>query len=119
MMSVFQFNQKGIQNIVHALKYQNIRDVAPWMGRCMAASWQLHGAEIPECLIPIPLHRSRLKEREYNQATLLAQTIQGVLGVPVREDILIRSRKTATQTQLSSDDRRKNIEGCFSLVDGS
>lgn len=118
VVSVFQFGQKGIQNMVHALKYENIRDIAPWMGKCMAAAWQLRGRECPECIIPIPLHPSRLREREYNQAALLGRTIHQILNVPMEERALIRTRKTASQTKLSSDERKANIRESFSVPHG-
>ncbi|MEK7648798.1 MAG: phosphoribosyltransferase family protein [Patescibacteria group bacterium] len=81
----------------------------------MAAAWNLHGGEKPECLIPIPLHPARLREREFNQAELLGETIQCVLEVGLEKHILVRARKTASQTKLSSDERKKNIEGCFAI----
>lgn len=116
IVSVFHFKQRGIQELVHALKYDNIRGVAPWMGRCMAAAWQLHGGEAPEILIPIPLHRSRLREREYNQAFLLAHHAGREIGIAVDENLLIRSRKTASQTGLTASEREANVRGCFSLA---
>lgn len=86
------------------------------MGRCMAAAWQLHGGEAPEILIPIPLHRSRLREREYNQAFLLAHHAGREIGIAVDENLLIRSRKTASQTGLTASEREANVRGCFSLA---
>ncbi len=113
IVSVVRFGQKGVQNIVHALKYENIRGVAPWMGRCMAAVWDLRGSERPECIIPIPLHASRLYEREYNQAALLGKIIQEILEIPMQEQLLIRNRKTTSQTKLSSEERKENVKECF------
>lgn len=103
---------------MHALKYENIRVVAAWMGRCMAAAWQLHGRMVPECLVPIPLHKSRMREREYNQAALLARAVGHELRIPVREELLFRSRNTRSQTHLSLHDRRENVRSCFSAVSG-
>lgn len=116
IISVFHFKQKGVQEIVHALKYENIRSIAPWMGRCMAASWELHGSGTSECLIPIPLHSSRLREREYNQALLLAQSVGHELHMQVVENLLVRSRATQSQTHLSFEERQKNVSGCFSAA---
>ena len=116
IVSVFHFKQKGIRELVHALKYENIRSVAPWMGRCMAAAWRLHGYGAHDIIMPIPLHASRLREREYNQALLLAGSIQRELGIGMQEDILARTKPTASQTELTSGERAKNVKGCFSLM---
>lgn len=116
IISVFHFKQKGIQELVHALKYENIHSAASWMGRCMAAAWRLNGCAIPDLIIPIPLHRSRLRERGYNQAALLARSLCSKLDVALSDDVLIRSRKTPSQTDLSLEERKENILGCFALA---
>ena len=66
-------------------------------------------------VIPVPLHWLRRFRRGYNQAAVLSEAIAGVLGVPVLKDVLVRSRRTRSQTSLSAEDRLKNVSGVFSL----
>ncbi len=66
-----------------------------------------------DALIPIPLHRSRLRQRGFNQSLLLAQAVCG--GRPVLH-ALARQRATAAQSGLDKDERRRNVRGAFAVV---
>lgn len=68
----------------------------------------------PEALVPIPLYKLRYRERGYNQAELLAREIGKLKKLPVA-DILQRKKATNPQKQLSDTQRKKNIEGAFTL----
>ena len=50
-------------------------------------------------VLPIPIHKKRLRERGFNQATLLANAIAGAAGVPVLTDTLVRHRHTVAQSR--------------------
>ncbi len=65
--------------------------------------------------MPVPLHRSRLRERGYNQALELARPLARRLGVPLRHDLLIRTKSTAAQSELDAPTRRRNVRGAFGL----
>lgn len=64
-------------------------------------------------LIPIPLHKSKARYRGFNQAAMLANGIGEQLQIPVREDILLRNRKTIPQKELSNKERCKNLMEAF------
>lgn len=69
-----------------------------------------------DMIIPVPLHWSRRWSRGYNQAEVVARAIaQKLGGVPVRTDILVRSRRTRTQTKLDVDAKSGNVHGAFAL----
>ena len=74
----------------------------------------LHELGAVDGLIPVPLHASREKQRGFNQARLLAGYLAGATGVPV-VDVLRRTRKTVSQTELSGSERANNVLGAFSL----
>jgi ComF family protein len=67
-------------------------------------------------LVPIPLHRRKLRERGYNQAELIACGMSEVTGIPVRTDLVRREKFTQTQTMLSLEERKKNMDDAFEVV---
>ena len=70
-----------------------------------------------DCLIPVPLHPSRLREREFNQALLLCDYIGEKTHLPVFPEGLQRVRETTPQVGLSIKDRRRNIRQAFVPLD--
>lgn len=70
------------------------------------------GAELPDLIVPIPLHPVRLRQRGFNQSAWMAQKIGRQLGVPVI-NALERSRPTQSQTELSASGRRRNMRNAF------
>lgn len=69
-------------------------------------------------LVPIPLSAGKLRERGYNQSELLARALAGFWHIPVRNDLVERSRATATQTRLTPGERLRNVSGAFRAVAG-
>lgn len=68
-----------------------------------------------ECLIPMPLHPSRLKERGFNQAALLAQELSQALNLPYQDMLCKRIKPTAAQAMLTEADRKKNVTNAFDV----
>lgn len=66
-----------------------------------------------DAVLPLPLHRSRLAERGYNQALELARPLARAFDLPLRQDWLRRVRATAPQTGLDARARRRNLRGAF------
>jgi ComF family protein len=69
--------------------------------------------ELPQALVPVPLHRVRLRERGFDQARLLAQAYGTHFNIPLRPELLIRTRHTGTQAGLSATARVQNVRGAF------
>jgi ComF family protein len=67
----------------------------------------------PEALVPVPLHRTRLRSRGYDQALELAKPLARALSLPLRADLLSRSRATAAQSSLHATARQGNLRGAF------
>jgi ComF family protein len=104
---------------VHAFKYRHRLDAARFCGRRMAGSLP----RLPElwgfdCLVPVPLHRSRLRERGYNQALLLAREVASTTGKPI-EELLIRRHATRPQWNLGRGEREKNVSGGIIAAPGA
>ncbi len=69
----------------------------------------------PHALIPLPLHRTRLRSRGYDQALELARSLSKHLDIPLRIDVLQRDRDTSPQSRLNAAARRKNLRGAFAV----
>ena len=102
--------------IVHALKYAGWRGVAePMAARMARIPWPDDVVAERAAFIPVPLAASRLRERGYNQSALLARALSARCHIPVRESCLVRTRRTATQTRLTPEERRHNVSGAFAV----
>ncbi len=89
---------------------------AEYLGRvlCDAGLGAFRAGEIrPEVLLPVPLHRTRLLERGFNQAEFVARRLAGALDIEIDRRALSRSRATKPQSGLSATRRRDNLRGAF------
>lgn len=107
-----------IQHLMHQFKYKGVQKVGNILGNI--AGSQL--AESPvfktvDTVIPVPLHKSRLRKRGYNQAACFAEGIAENLHVPVTENNLVRVRATETQTHRSRFARFENMQEVFLVTD--
>lgn len=85
-------------------------------GRLLArlmARQLLPGAQPPDCILPVPLHRHRLAQRGFNQAAELARPLARALQAPLVLDAVRRTRATPPQQSLCADRRRRNLRGAF------
>ena len=105
------------RDLVHALKYRDRMDAGRLMGRLMSGA----GAALirqTDMVVPVPLYRSRLWRRRFNQSAVLARVIGECTGVEVRLEALARIRATRAQVGLDMKDRRRNVRGAFAVADG-
>lgn len=70
----------------------------------------------PDCILPVPLHPQRQRERGFNQAIEIARPLARQLGCSLDLDTCIRSRATPPQSRLSAHQRRRNLRGAFTLT---
>jgi len=73
-------------------------------------------AERPELILPVPLYKSRYRERGFNQAIEIARTVGKELQIPLDITSCRRHRDTPHQTQLPAQKRRKNLKNAFSVI---
>lgn len=112
VLAPFQM-QGAPQKAVHRLKYNGVRGLAAPMGIAMAQHLERHGVA-PDVIVPVPLHRSRQRERGYNQAALLAREVGRWLAVPVDEKLLVRAAAAPAQARSASrEERQANVAGAF------
>ncbi len=109
-----------LKHIIHSLKYENRPDdIVPHLGKLLHSSLSSLSSFHSPHFIPIPLHPSRLKKRGYNQTSLLTHELNNLFdhNIKIDEDILIRSKITASQVEVSSkQERLKNLEGAFEVT---
>lgn len=70
----------------------------------------------PHLIIPVPLHRSRLRERGFNQAVLLGSVLSHQLSLSIMTNVLGRTRPTEPQIELPAAERRLNVKGAFAVT---
>ncbi len=102
---------------VLALKFRGYRAGAEAMGELMA-DLAVHEGFAFDAAVPVPLHNRRRRQRGYNQAELLAKPVASALGIPVRNDLLIRPRATRHQSLIADAFvRAANVAGAFAAAD--
>lgn len=89
------------------------RMLARLMSEAIIYHYQDRGQALPDCVIAMPLHRRRLAERGFNQAQELARPIARALAIPLRSELLQRTRATQPQQGLAARARRSNLIGAF------
>lgn len=115
------YNDIILQDLIHHFKYKNLKGLAPILGDLLTKYLQILfrnlDLEIRNFIItPIPLNRRRERERGFNQAKLLAQTISKNFNLALVE-ALKRIKNTKSQANTKDhEERSKNIAGCFTVI---
>jgi ComF family protein len=107
-----------VDYLLQQMKFHQKLELVPLMAELIAGSVSRREGELPQVLLPVPLHHTRLRERGYNQALELAREISGRLGIPVDWQTCRRQRNTLAQTSLQGKERRSNLKGAFESLGG-
>jgi len=116
--SVFRYEGDIIQ-LVHQLKFSEKITYARSIGELLLLAYDsdaLLKVEKPDCLLPVPLHASRIWQRGFNQSIEIARVLSSRRNIPIEYGAVIRSRSTTSQTGLSAKKRQKNIKSAFKVV---
>jgi len=105
-----------LSQAIYALKYRNQKDLAPLLAPRLMPAWHSLGTLTRSALVvPVPLHKSRIREREYNQAELLARCIAPSDRFCL--DALVRIRSTTSQIKTATRaERIVNMQCAFQVV---
>lgn len=106
--------QAGVRQLVHGLKFHRQLANARLLADVMLPKLQLI-ADRPQRIVPVPLHRTRLRERGYNQSLELARYLGRALDIPVDGQSCKRIKATLPQSSLGAKERKKNVRGAFEL----
>jgi ComF family protein len=106
-----------MQHLMHNFKYKGNQKIGNLLGSI--AGEQLLKSPVfkgVDVIIPVPLHKSRLRKRGYNQSMCFAEGLSEKMEIPVDENNLIRLRATETQTHRSRFSRFENMQQVFTLI---
>ncbi len=108
--------QPPISNLITQLKFQHQLWCSRLLGRLLASAIQqrYQNLALPECIIPIPLHAKRLRQRGFNQALEIAKPLAAQLNIPLLYNYYSRHKNTEPQSQLTAAVRRRNMSAAFS-----
>ena len=106
-----------VKRAIHNYKYHGRKELSKTLGGLMAQQVRRCCWPKTEAIVPVPLHNSRLLERGYDQALLLAQVVAAELQLPLRK-ALVRKSATPSQTKLPAKERWENVSQAFELAAG-
>jgi ComF family protein len=113
-ISLFRYEQPAVW-LVQQLKFNDRLAHAKLLGDMLTN--KIHSLdERPQCIIPVPLFKQRLRQRGFNQSVELAKPVAKRFGIPLELAFVKRVRSTESQTGFDAKQRRKNIKGAFSVV---
>lgn len=114
---LYYYKEGQYSSLIHHLKYHDHPEVGTYLGRLAATELRESGFfDGIDLIIPVPLSRKRYRQRGYNQSDYIAQGISEVTHIALRTDCLVRTVDTDTQTHKSQEERWKNTEGIFQVV---
>ena len=110
----------SLRGPIHLLKYDHVRPAARVLGRMLADAISdlrpSFGERLP-IIVPVPLHRTKLHERGFNQSEeIVRAAIKHLPGFQMSTKVLVRQRATASQIGLTRHQRRENLRGAFGVV---
>jgi ComF family protein len=117
-----------MRDAIHALKYDRIHPAARRLGSMLACAIAQLSVDVPDGLlvVPVPLHRTKHRERGFNQARVLAKCAIDALHkshpgwhLTLAPSTLMRLRSTESQAGLTPRQRRQNVRGAFKVSDPS
>ena len=107
----------SMKKSMYAFKYNNRREYAQFYADAIAEKYgdiiKIWG---PQVIVPVPLHKARLRKRGYNQAEILAKALSRRLGIPVDAGCLLRIKNTTPQKKLNDRQRCNNINNAFQMT---
>lgn len=115
--ALFYYDKGGrVQKLVHRLKYKGGIALGNYLGKQLGHHIRSSGHFCGlDYIVPVPLHKDRLKKRGFNQSEIIGHGISTVIEVPQRASILVRVSATQSQTRKRRFMRWENVESVFSV----
>lgn len=103
------------RSLVHGLKYRGLRRIGTLTGGLLGRRILEASADVQDAIVPVPLHRTRLLERGYNQSEWIARGVARVLDVPVLEKVVRRRGPGLSQTASGREARSDAVRSAFEV----
>lgn len=115
--ALLRFHKKGIvQELMHNLKYRGHEPIGEFLGNWLGEELQsITSYKSIDLVIPVPLHKARLKKRGYNQVAKFGQRIAEALEVPYEDEVLVKTSSTSTQVFKKREARWQKNDQIFSV----
>jgi len=116
-ISAFHY-ESPVDHLIAELKFHQQLASADIQGVLLAEhlAGVLDRKDLPDVIVPVPLHKKRLLQRGFNQSLEIARPISKRLKIPIDYKYARRIKYTKAQMELKADERRKNIKGCFAVA---
>jgi ComF family protein len=108
--------QDPLPALIAGIKFRGRLNLLRLLGLLLARRLRETAADLPDRIVPVPLHPDRLRQRGYNQAHELARLVGRALAVPVDDRCCARVLATTPQSELDQKARMKNMRGAFSAM---
>ena len=108
-----------VRELIHKFKYNGREHLGEPLSRLMSEFVREYNLPIDyvDCIVPIPLHKTRLREREFNQSEILSRHLAQEFNKELVDNCIERYRHTRTQTELETHQRVSNVKNSFRVVD--
>jgi len=114
-LSLYHY-QAPLDYLITTLKYKQQLSHAAILGNLLLARLQQQAIDdLPDCIIPVPLHKNRLVKRGFNQSLEIARPVSKQFNIPIDIKSVRRKRQTLAQADLNAAQRKKNVRGCFEM----
>lgn len=104
----------GLEQLIKQLKYRNRKDIGHKLG--IELGKQLTNYASFDYIVPVPLHKNKEKLRGYNQSYCIAKGMEEVLSIPVKQNIIVRTKNTDSQTKKTILQRTENMHQAFLIT---
>ena len=103
----------SLESVLRAFKFKRHDFFADHLAELMEMMIRRRGDLEFDAVVPVPMHRAKVRRRGYNQAELLARALARRIGVPCRPALLSKTRDLDAQSKLARDARARNVHGAF------
>lgn len=115
VISLFKIKDNpDILRPIHYFKYLGISQIGTEFGYMLA---KLIPTDEYDCLIPIPIHHARKRERGFNQSIIMAESIEKYTSIPLFNNVITRHKYTYSQANLNKSERKTNLDEKFKIID--
>ena len=119
VFSIGYYANPALRELLHIYKFSSVAEIGALLGKKLATELANNNACITTdtLVIPVPLHKKRLRSRGFNQAEVLARHIAEALNLPLLTNILIKTKRTPPQSGIDDHEKRRdNVAGVFTVI---